>query len=346
VSTLSTLETVAQPYPSTFAHGMRAAGPVVLGYLPIGFAFGVLARTAGLTVAEIGLMSLLVYAGSAQFIGTGMIGAAVAAPAIISTTFLVNLRHLLMSTALVPSFKENTPLQNSLLAYGITDETFAVNTAILQGRPASRGFIAGVHITSQLSWVIASVVGGLVGQMAGNTEALGLDFALPAMFRPAHAQPPGLRAQAAPCLRLRGGSCGGRNPAPVPRLWLGHYCRHAGGRDRGGAAEMMTIRPAMLAIFLGMALVTYLPRMLPLVVLSRFQLPPIVLRWLSFVPVSVLSALLAKELLISGGKLGLPPAHPQLLAAIPAFLVAALTRSLMGTVLTGIAAMALLRLLL
>ena len=99
----------------------------------------------------------------------------------------------------------------------------------------------------------------------------------------------------------------------------------------------------MLAIFVGMALVTYLPRMLPLVVLSRFQLPPLLLRWLSFVPVAVLSALLTKELLISDGALALPPAHPQLLAAVPAFVVAFWTRSLMGTVLSGIAAMALLR---
>jgi branched-subunit amino acid transport protein len=95
-----------------------------------------------------------------------------------------------------------------------------------------------------------------------------------------------------------------------------------------------------------MALVTYLPRMLPLVVLSRFKLPPAVLRWLSFVPVAVLSALLAKELLTGGGGLALPPAHPQLLAAVPTFVIAIYTRSLMGTVVAGIVAMALLRLIL
>ncbi|HYG58230.1 MAG TPA: AzlC family ABC transporter permease, partial [Symbiobacteriaceae bacterium] len=52
------------PAHSTFWDGVRAAAPVMLGYVPIGFAFGVLARGAGLSVAEIGLMSLLVYAGS------------------------------------------------------------------------------------------------------------------------------------------------------------------------------------------------------------------------------------------------------------------------------------------
>ncbi len=109
---------------------------------------------------------------------------------------------------------------------------------------------------------------------------------------------------------------------------------------------MMTVRPSILLLWVGMALVTYLPRMLPLVVLSRFRLPPLLLRWLEFVPVAVLSALLASGLLVQQGKLALPPAHPEILAAVPAFLVAVWTRSLMGTVLAGIVAMAILRLVL
>ncbi len=109
----------------------------------------------------------------------------------------------------------------------------------------------------------------------------------------------------------------------------------------------MTVRPQILALLVGMALVTYVPRMLPVVVLSRFKLPAWLLRWLGFVPVSVISALLARELFVDGhGALALPPAHPQLLAAVPAFLVALYTRSLMGTVIAGVAAMALVRLVL
>jgi len=168
--------------PATFAAGMRAALPIVLGYLPIGFAFGVLAQTAGFSVAEVGLMSLLVYAGSAQFIGAEMVAAGAAAPAIISTTFLVNLRHLLLSTALLPSLRQNPPAVNALLSYGITDETFAVNASLLRGRPIGPAFVAGLHITSQASWIAASIAGALAGGIATNQEALGLDFALSAMF--------------------------------------------------------------------------------------------------------------------------------------------------------------------
>jgi 4-azaleucine resistance transporter AzlC len=127
-------------------------------------------------------MSLLVYAGSAQFIGVEMLASGAAFPAILSTTFLVNLRHLLLSTALLPSFRQNRPAVNALLSYGITDETFAVNASVLRGRPIGPGFVAGLHVTSQASWVAASVAGALAGGAATNHEALGLDFALSAMF--------------------------------------------------------------------------------------------------------------------------------------------------------------------
>lgn len=108
----------------------------------------------------------------------------------------------------------------------------------------------------------------------------------------------------------------------------------------------MTVRPAILLLILGMALVTYLPRMLPILLLSRLRMPPLLLRWLEFVPVAVLSALLASGLLVKEGQLALPPAHPELLAALPTFLVAIKSRSLMGTVVTGLLSMALLRWLL
>ena len=80
--------------------GVIAGWPICLGYIPIGMAFGVLAQKAGLTPIEIGMMSILVFAGSAQFIAVSMLTAGASATAIIATTFVVNLRHVLMSSAL------------------------------------------------------------------------------------------------------------------------------------------------------------------------------------------------------------------------------------------------------
>jgi 4-azaleucine resistance transporter AzlC len=88
-----------------FGWGTKYSLPIAIGYFPLGFAFGVMGREAGLTVLDIVLMSTLVFAGAAQFIAVGLIAAGVEAGAILITTFLVNIRHLLMSTALQPYFK-------------------------------------------------------------------------------------------------------------------------------------------------------------------------------------------------------------------------------------------------
>ena len=94
----------------------------------------------------------------------------------------------------------------------------------------------------------------------------------------------------------------------------------------------------ILILILGTALVTYLPRALPLVLLSRVQLPEVFLRWLSYIPAAVLAALLAPGLLLPEGRLALS-GNPYLLAALPTGVVAVKTRSMALTILTGMAAM-------
>jgi branched-subunit amino acid transport protein len=79
-------------------------------------------------------------------------------------------------------------------------------------------------------------------------------------------------------------------------------------------------------------------------VLSRLNIPAWAMRWLNYVPVAVMAALVGQELLLSDGKFSLHANSAGILAALPAFLVALFTRSLLGTVVTGILAMLLLRL--
>ena len=74
---------------TTFLQGLKAGWPICLGYLPIGLAFGVLAQKAGLGPFEIGLMSLLVFAGSSQFIAVSMISSGSSILSIVMTTFIV-----------------------------------------------------------------------------------------------------------------------------------------------------------------------------------------------------------------------------------------------------------------
>ena len=91
-----------------FKEGAKAALPIVLGYLPVGMAFGVLARKAGLTSFEVGLMSLLVYVGASQFIAVEMISKGFMWFPIVLTTLFVNLRHLLMSSTVSLYFNKNS----------------------------------------------------------------------------------------------------------------------------------------------------------------------------------------------------------------------------------------------
>jgi len=102
----------------------------------------------------------------------------------------------------------------------------------------------------------------------------------------------------------------------------------------------MEVRWQILLMIIGASAVTWLPRVLPLAVLSRITLPDWAMRWLRHVPVAVMAALVGQELFLSGGKLG---AHGDLAAALLAFAAAVLTRSLLATVLVGVAAAMVLR---
>lgn len=90
-----------------------------------------------------------------------------------------------------------------------------------------------------------------------------------------------------------------------------------------------------LLLFLGMALVTYLPRFLPLYVLSRIQIPRPFALWLSYVPVAVLAALVAPGLLLSEGQLFISFKNHYLLASLPTFAAAVKTRNMFITILVG-----------
>lgn len=103
------------------------------------------------------------------------------------------------------------------------------------------------------------------------------------------------------------------------------------------------IREPMILIILGAAIVTIVPRVAPLVLLSRITLPERAVRWLGFVPIAVLAALLAQTVFMPDGRFALPPENLAMIAIVPVLAIAALTRSLIKTVLGGVAMMALLR---
>jgi len=161
--------------------GVIGAWPICLGYLAIGLAFGVIAQKAGLTPVEIGLMSLLVYAGSAQFIAVSMLSAGAGLVPIVLTTFMVNLRHLLMSSSLATFMRNLGTGRLSLFAYGVTDESFALNSAGFRGGQWDWRRALVLNHTTNLTWIASTVAGGFGGQFI-PAGAFGIDYALIAMF--------------------------------------------------------------------------------------------------------------------------------------------------------------------
>lgn len=169
--------------PREFIAGVRDSLPVVLGYIAIGMAFGVVARTAGLSVLEVFLLSVFLYAGSAQFIVVSMVASIAPLVVILLTIFLVNIRHSLYSAALSPYLRGQALWKNVLIGAELTDETFALATShLIKGRAAHPAWLFGINLSSQFTWVAATTLGALFGQIVSNINTLGLDYALTAMF--------------------------------------------------------------------------------------------------------------------------------------------------------------------
>jgi 4-azaleucine resistance transporter AzlC len=173
--------TISQDHKQTLRQGAAAAWPICLGYFPIGLALGVLAQKAGLPWWAVAMMSVMVFAGSAQFICVAMIAAGASTPAIILTTFVVNLRHVLMSSALAVYLQGVNRKFLALYAYGVTDESFAVNLTRFRDGKWDRWKALIVNHLANSVWIMATICGALVGQFVPQ-GALGIDYALTGMF--------------------------------------------------------------------------------------------------------------------------------------------------------------------
>ena len=168
-----------------FFNGAKAELPILLGVLPFGMIYGVLAMQAGLPPLLALAMSSIVFAGSAQFIGAQLIAQSAGGVVIVATTFIVNLRHALYSASLAP-FIKHVPLRwKVLLAYLLTDEAYAMTiTRFTQPDSSSarykHWYHCGAGITLWLSWQISTALGIFVGQLI--PESWGLDFTLALTF--------------------------------------------------------------------------------------------------------------------------------------------------------------------
>ncbi len=170
-----------------FRRGAVVGVPIVLGYFPIAFSFGVAATKAGLSPLEATAMSLLMYSGAAQFMAIALIAAGAGFWVMVATLIGMSLRHLLYGPSLLRAGGLTAPPKGALAwGFGLTDEVFgAALGAFAKGQGFSAGFIWALGLVSYASWVIGTAVGAVAG--AGALAAwpavdAGLGFMLTALF--------------------------------------------------------------------------------------------------------------------------------------------------------------------
>lgn len=162
--------------------GFLAMLPLWLGIIPFALAFALLARTNGFSRFETVLMSLAVFAGSAQLAIAGMAADNAGALAILLTVLLLNLRHLLYGMTL--DFKLTRPrsIPKPILAAGMTDEGMGITIAETRRRPATDWFFMGTVISLYLIFGTVTLVGALLGNRIPDPDRLHLDVVFPLVF--------------------------------------------------------------------------------------------------------------------------------------------------------------------
>lgn len=168
-----------------FIQGGLASIPLIAGAIPFGLIFGTLSINSGLSVIQTMMLSALVFAGSSQFIAVGLFAAGASIPVILFTTFMINIRHFLYSATLVNSVAHLPQYWRAFLAFGLTDESFAVVKRFVDDNGVQKDghwFYAGSIFFFYSAWNISTWLGVFFGSKFPNLENLGLDFAMYVTF--------------------------------------------------------------------------------------------------------------------------------------------------------------------
>ncbi|WP_207802578.1 AzlC family ABC transporter permease [Motiliproteus coralliicola] len=169
--------------------GAQATIPLIVGAIPFGILFGTLAEPSGLSLWATLAMSWIVFAGSAQFIALGLLAGGAGVGVIVATTFVVNLRHLLYSAALVEQVRHLPQYWRVPMAFFLTDETFAaVSNRLLQTdkdsmqKAVAHWYYLGSALAMWGNWQLCTWLGIGLGEAFPDMTNWGLDFAMSVTF--------------------------------------------------------------------------------------------------------------------------------------------------------------------
>ena len=164
-----------------YLRGLRAGIPVIFGFIPVGIAYAIMARQAGFSALQTCLMSLTVFAGASQMMAVGMYAQGAGVVAMIVATFILNLRHVIMSTCVAERMPRLSLWQKLLAGFGVTDESFAIFTTEKKEN-LTVWFFFGMITVTYSSWNVGTLIGALASDVLPTIITASLGVALYAMF--------------------------------------------------------------------------------------------------------------------------------------------------------------------
>lgn len=168
-------------YKGAFKKAFPYTIPVLTGYLFIGIAFGVMYAEKGYSFWWAALMSVLVYAGSGQYLGVNFFVPGISFIQVMVLTLMVNIRHIFYGLSLLDKFHK-TGKKRWYMIFSLTDETYSLLcTTKIPSDVQEDKFLFAIAILNQIYWVVGSIIGGIAGDFLPFDSA-GIDFAMTALF--------------------------------------------------------------------------------------------------------------------------------------------------------------------
>ena len=165
----------------TLSAAFPATVPVLMGYLAIGMAFGLMLQAEGYGVLWAAAMSLTIYAGSGQYLGVSLLASGAPLTQVAFLTLTINFRHLVYGLSMLEKFR-GMGMRKLYMIFSLTDETYALlSSARVPEGVEAHDFYFAVALLDQSYWVAGSVLGSLAGSALGF-DTTGVDFAMTALF--------------------------------------------------------------------------------------------------------------------------------------------------------------------
>ena len=164
-----------------FAAAFPATVPVLMGYLSIGIAFGLMLEAIGYNFIWAFFMSLTIYAGSGQYMGVELLATGAALVNVAALTLILNFRHLVYGLSLLEKFR-GMGVRKLYMIFSLTDETYALlSSARVPERVDPHDYYFAVAVLDHCYWILGSVIGSVAGALI-QFDTTGIDFAMTALF--------------------------------------------------------------------------------------------------------------------------------------------------------------------